>query len=195
MDVPALIASPVGTVSTMSRAAPVAPVPARSAGLAARPSSQRGERSTLTAHLGLAVAAACSWSVHKRGRAAVKGPKRVQMRPGCSAKKTNKFILEFMTKSIVSHFSSISNSNLIKTCRICRNLLDLWGSDMFCVLDLGISAAPPRASRYTSMCKDSDPEDSMRRRFEAVVAEAQEKICKAIEDSAVVPVVPVIKAL
>jgi len=36
--------------------------------------------------------------------------------------------------------------------------------------------------RYTSMCKDSDPEDSMRRRFEAVVAEAQEKICKAIED-------------
>lgn len=115
MDVPALIASPVGTVSTVSRAAPVAPVPARSAGLAARPSSQRGERSTLTAHLGLAVAAACSWSVHKRGRAAVKGPKRVQM-------------------------------------------------------------------RYTSMCKDSDPEDSMRRRFEAVVAEAQEKICKAIED-------------
>ena len=36
--------------------------------------------------------------------------------------------------------------------------------------------------RYTSMCKDSDPEDSMRRRFEAVVAEAQEKICKAIEE-------------
>jgi hypothetical protein len=33
------------------------------------------------------------------------------------------------------------------------------------------------------MCKDSDPEDSMRRRFEAVVAEAQEKICKAIEDT------------
>lgn len=123
MDVPALIASPVGTVSTVSRAAPVAPVPA---GLAARPSSQRGERSTLTAHVGLAVAAACSWSVHKRGRAAVKGPKRVQMRPGCS-EKTNKFMLEFMTKSIVSHFSSISNSNLIKTCRICRNLQESVG--------------------------------------------------------------------
>lgn len=131
MDVPALIASPVGTVSTVSRAAPVAVA----AGLATRPGSQRGERSTLTAaHVGLAVAAACSWSVHKRGKAAVKGPKRVQMRPGCSAKKRNKFKLEFMTKSIVSHFSS---SNLIKTCRICRNLLGLWGSDMFCVLDLG----------------------------------------------------------
>ena len=32
------------------------------------------------------------------------------------------------------------------------------------------------------MCKDSDAPDSMRRRFEAVVAEAQEKICKAIEE-------------
>lgn len=32
------------------------------------------------------------------------------------------------------------------------------------------------------MCKDSDAPESMRRRFEAVVAEAQENICKAIED-------------
>ena len=85
MDVPAF-ASPVGAVGTVSRVAPVAhPVADPVAVLAARPGSQR-ERSTLTAaHVGLAVAAACSWSV-KRGRAAVKGPKRVQMRPGCSEK-------------------------------------------------------------------------------------------------------------
>eukprot|EP00440_Ansanella_granifera_P045485 gb/GFBE01049278.1/.p1 GENE.gb/GFBE01049278.1/~~gb/GFBE01049278.1/.p1 ORF type:complete len:432 (+),score=105.49 gb/GFBE01049278.1/:1-1296(+) len=35
---------------------------------------------------------------------------------------------------------------------------------------------------YTSLCKDSDPPDCMRRRFEAACAAAQEQICKTIED-------------
>lgn len=35
--------------------------------------------------------------------------------------------------------------------------------------------------RYTSMCKETDAPDSVRRRFEAIVAEAQEQICSTIE--------------
>jgi len=37
------------------------------------------------------------------------------------------------------------------------------------------------AVQYESLCKDSDPPESMRRKFEAVIAEAQEQICAAIE--------------
>ncbi|CAE8650815.1 unnamed protein product [Polarella glacialis] len=43
---------------------------------------------------------------------------------------------------------------------------------------------PARVSlqAYTSLCKDSHPPECMRRRFEAVIAEAQEQICKQIEE-------------
>ncbi|CAE7789050.1 CPX1, partial [Symbiodinium necroappetens] len=47
---------------------------------------------------------------------------------------------------------------------------------------MAVRSAAAVMEKYTSMCKDSDPPESMRRRFEAVVAQAQEDICKAIED-------------
>lgn len=44
----------------------------------------------------------------------------------------------------------------------------------------------PRPTRvrlgYASLCKDSEPADSVRRRFEAICAEAQEQICTAIQE-------------
>eukprot|EP00933_Yihiella_yeosuensis_P038162 TRINITY_DN32114_c0_g1_i1.p1 TRINITY_DN32114_c0_g1~~TRINITY_DN32114_c0_g1_i1.p1 ORF type:complete len:445 (+),score=95.60 TRINITY_DN32114_c0_g1_i1:86-1420(+) len=43
-------------------------------------------------------------------------------------------------------------------------------------------AATETATKFQSLCKDTDGEDSLRRRFEAMITEAQEQICSTIEE-------------